>query len=120
MHMVLAVSAAHLKRLHLEAFQYDLHQQYSIAEAVHWEQGLQNHRKALAQTDKPDFDATLATVFLSIVFAFSLDDEISADAYTTIDEEKFRHAIDPMSATLGFRACRQSFGLLSTFRTPKS
>lgn len=109
MHMVLAVSAAHLKRLHLEASQLDLYRQYVLAEAGHWEQGLQNHRQALTKL-KPDFDATLATTFLSIVFAFSLDDEVSDDAYTTDDQTVFQEAVNPLMSTSGFRALRQFFG----------
>lgn len=59
---------------------------------------------------KLDFDATLATTFLTIIFTFALDDEIPLDAYTDGDEEKFRHAINPLAATGGFRALRDLFG----------
>lgn len=151
MHMVLAVSCAHLKRLHAEPSNMKLYQQYSIAEAAHWQRGLQLYQKLLqsrsnssgsrsssrrgspcpmresttwnedsagegaistpdANAPKLDFDATLATTFLTIIFTFALDDEIPLDAYTDEDEEKFRHAINPMAATGGFRALRDLFG----------
>ena len=60
--------------------------------------------------NRPDFDATLATTFLTIIFTFSLDDDIPIDAYTDSDEDKFRHAINPLAATAGFRALRGIFG----------
>lgn len=146
MHMVLAVSCAHLKRLHTEPSQVRLYQQYSIAEAAHWQTGLQLYQKLLKGNSagfsskpnaeerspafvltpdsdsglsekstgpqpndtiiKPDFDATLATTFLTIIFTFALDDDIPLDAYTDSDQEKFRHAINPLAATGGFRALR--------------
>jgi hypothetical protein len=109
MHMVLAVSAAHLKRLYLQSSKLDLQQQCSLAEAYHWEQGLQHHRKAFLG-EKLDFDSTLATTFLSIVFAFSLDDDVPSDAYSSGDDEKFQRALDPMAATTGFRALREFYG----------
>jgi hypothetical protein len=109
MHIVLAVSSAHLKRLHCDASQLRLHQQFSIAEAAHWQAGLQLYREVLA-TGKPDFDATVATTFLTIIFTFALDDDIPQDAYSGGDEDKFRHAINPLAATGGFRALRILFG----------
>ena len=109
MHMVLAVSAAHLKRLHCDISQLRLHQQYSIAEAAHWQTGLQLYQKAL-QASEPDFDATIAATFLTILFTFSLDDEIPPDAYSIGEDEKFTHAISPLAATGGFRALRDVFG----------
>ncbi len=120
MHMVLAVAAAHLKRLHQEASQYDLHRQYAIAEAAHWEQGLQSHRKALGNI-KPKFDAALATTFLCIIFTFSLDDDVPIDAYSGTDNDKFKHATDPMAAIGGFRALRQYYGeTIDSWACPKT
>lgn len=110
MHLVLAVSSAHLKRLHSDASQLHLYQRFSIAEAGHWQAGLQLYRQALTTTGKPDFDATLATTFLTIIFTFSLDDDIPQDAYAGEDDEKLRHAINPLAATGGFRALRDVFG----------
>lgn len=110
MNMVLAISSAHLKRLHGGASQLRLHQQYSIAEAVYWQTGLQLHQKELKGASKPDFDATVATLMLTIMFTFSLDDNIPQDAYVSEDDEKFRHAINPIAATGGFRALRDIFG----------
>lgn len=109
MHMVLAVSAAHLKRLYYDSSQVDYHQQYRIAEASHWDRALHFHRKAFSD-HVPNFDATLATTFLAIIFTFSLDDQVSADAYISDDKDKFQHALEPSAATLGFRALRGYFG----------
>lgn len=109
MHMVLTVSSAHLKRLHSDASQLWLQKQFSVAEAAHWEAGLQLYRQAL-NGDKPDFDATVATTFLTVIFRFSLDDNIPQDSFSGGDEDKLRHAIDPLAATGGFRALRDIFG----------
>ena len=109
MHIVLAVSSAHLKRLHSDESQLRLHQQFAIAEAAHWQCGLQLYQRALAGR-RPDFDATIATTFLTIIFTFSLDDDLPQDAYTDEDNEKLKHALNPLAATGGFRAIRDLFG----------
>lgn len=109
MHMVLAVSCAHLKRLHRDASQLRRHQQFSIAEAAHWHTGLQLYQQTLTG-EKPDFDATVATTFLTIMFTFSLDDNLPQDAFSSDDSDKLRHALNPMAATGGFRALRDLFG----------
>lgn len=109
MHMVLAVSAAHLKRLYHDSSQVDYHQQYRIAEASHWDRALHFHRKAFSN-DVLNFDATLATTFLAIIFTFSLDDHVLVDASTGNDKDTFQHALEPLAATLGFRALRGYFG----------
>ena len=93
----------------MESDQVELYQQYTVVEAKHWDQGLQNHRQALTD-GKPDFDATLATTFLSIIFSFSLDDEVPTDAYSSNDKDKIEMALAPFAATLGFRALQQFFG----------
>ena len=109
MHIVMAVSCAHLKRLHCNESQLRLRLRFSIAEAAHWQTGLQQYRQALT-TQNRDFDATVATTFLTIILAFSLDDDIPQDAYTVDDEDNLRHAINPIAATGGFRAIRDIFG----------
>ena len=109
MHIVLAVSAAHLKRLHDNIYLHNLRLKYSIAEAAHWQTGLQLYQEELSNA-KPDFDATIATTFLTVIFTFSLDDEIPSDAYMGDNNDKFSHAINPMAATSGFRALRDVFG----------
>ena len=52
----------------------------------------------------------VATVFLSVIFTFSLDDDISVDAYASDNDEKLQHALNPLAATGGFRAVRDVFG----------
>ena len=110
MNMVLAMSSAHLKRLHAGASQLKLHQTYSRAEAADGQAGLQLQQKELKGNSKPDFDATVATLMLTIMFTFSLDDDIPQDAYASEDDEKFRHAINPITVAGGFRALRDIFG----------
>ncbi|KAK3709293.1 hypothetical protein LTR37_011031 [Vermiconidia calcicola] len=115
MHILLAVSAAHLKRLHAISSQPKLHRQYSIAEAAHWQTGLRLYRQVLDEANKaagpkPDFDATLTTTFLTVYFIFSLDDDIPPDTFSSQDDEKLLHAVNPLSATAGFRVIREVYG----------
>ena len=110
MHIVMAMSSAHLKRLFADASQLRFHQQYSMTEATHWQTGLQLYREQISNPRKPDFDATIATTFLTIIFTFSLDDEVPLDAYANQEDEKFWHAINPLAATGGFRAISGLFG----------
>ena len=111
MHMVLAISAAHLKRLHDGCFEDDVRQGYAVAEATHWAQALQHHRKTLDDR-VPDLDATLATTFLSIMFSFSLDDDVPPDAYMSNENGNFQRAMRPIAAVMGFRAL-YAFGELA-------
>lgn len=113
MHMCLAVSAAHLKRLHTSASHAVLSEQFSTAEVVHWQKGLQLYRQALdsysSDSIAPDFDATVAAAFLSIIFTFALEDDLPLDAYTSQDDETFQQAINPLAATGGFKAVTKLF-----------
>lgn len=108
MHIVMAVSSAHLKRLYADQLQK--FQQFSITEAAHWQTGLKLYRESISGPPKHDFDATIATTFLTIMFTFALDDEVPLDAYGGEDEQKFQNALNPLAATGGFRAMRSIFG----------
>ena len=109
MHMTLAVSCAHLKRLIPRTSNAAVHQRYAIAEAAHWQSGLQLYRKALAGKSH-DFDGTITATFLSIIFTFALDDELPHDSYSADDPEKLMHAINPLAATGGFGVLRDVIG----------
>lgn len=109
MHMTLAVSCAHLKRLFSKDLNAGLHQRYAIAEALHWQSGLQLYRESLT-AQAHDFDGTITATFLSIIFTFALDDEIPQDSYAVDDPEKLMHAINPLAATGGFGALREILG----------
>ena len=109
MHMTLAVSCAHLKRLVPRDSNLSLHQRYAVAEASHWQSGLHLYRKALAGKEH-DFDGTITATFLSIIFTFALDDEIPQDSYAADDPEKLMHALNPLAATGGFGAIRNVLG----------
>lgn len=109
MHMTLAVSCAHLKRLFWQSGNSSLYQRYAFAEASHWQSGLQLYRRALSGKDH-DFDGTITATFLSIIFTFALDDDLPQDSYTADDPEKLTHAINPLAATGGFGALREVLG----------
>lgn len=108
-HMTLAVSCAHLKRLVSKTDSLSLHQRYAVAEASHWQSGLQLYRKALTGKTH-DFDGTITATFLSIIFTFALDDKLPQDSYAANDPEKLMHAINPLAATGGFGALRDVLG----------
>ena len=106
MHMVLAVSAAHQKRLYINDRMFRF---YSMAEASHWHSGLQLYRKHLACTDNrpkdaEEFDCVIATTFLAIIFTYALEDDLPLDTFISTDTKTFSHALDPLAATGGFRA----------------
>ena len=109
MHMTLALSAAHLRRLYAASAQEQLQQQSALAEATHWQEGLQIYQKEI-QASNRDFDAMVATTFLTIIFTFALDDNVPVNAYETSNDDSLHHAISPMAATGGFRALRHVFG----------
>lgn len=96
MHMVLAISCAHQRRLGIETS--------PIAEATHWEQGLRLHRNNLATLkpgqSKRSWDAIVATTFLTIMYTFSLDDDLPSNSLLGSDEA-FEHAMAPMQAIGG-------------------
>jgi len=109
MHMTLAVSCAHLKRLATVACHTDYSRRYAIAEARHWQSGLELYQVAL-KGRAHDFDGALAATFLTIIFTFALDDQLPRDSYTSGDREKLMHAINPLAATGGFGALRVILG----------
>lgn len=110
MHLTLAVSSAHLKRLVPRALNPRLHQCYALAEASHWQRGLRLYRAALAARHH-DSDATITATFLSIIFTFALDDALPPDSYAAADDpDKLTHALNPLAATAGFGALRALLG----------
>lgn len=109
MHMTLAVSCAHLKRLVPLDRNAGLHQRYALAEALHWQEGLQLYRKAITGSEH-DFDGTITATFLSIIFTFALDDDIPQDSFVVDAPEKLMHAVNPLAATGGFRVLRDVLG----------
>ena len=112
MHMTLAVSAAHLKRLRADVpTTHD-----AVSEAQHWQQGLLLHRKELAEPPHEydtRYDARVETTFLTIIYLCALDDRLPLDAFLNGSEETLLHAISPMAACNGFRALRINAGPLT-------
>ncbi|CAK1364857.1 unnamed protein product [Cercospora beticola] len=99
MHMVLAISCAHQRHVG--------HSASLLAEATHWENGLQLHRKNLT-TMKPgqsidQWDALVATTFLSIMYTFSMHEE-GLEGTTLSDEHGLEHFFTPLETTGGFRS----------------
>lgn len=111
MHMVLAVSSGHQRRL------LDVHGQQKqlrtleFAEAGHWHRGLQLYQADLARkvqpsngTSKSGFDAIVAAMLITIVFTFALEDGSAHNDRPASDNEFITRILNPMASTGGFRA----------------
>lgn len=110
MHMVLAVSAGHQKRLLESNSQRKRLHDLGLAEATHWHHGLKMFQEELAQSRPPpgperfDFDAMVAAMFLTIVFTFSMDDQHDIDALSMDNDSFVDSIINTMASTGGFCA----------------
>ncbi|KAK1058953.1 hypothetical protein LTR74_013010 [Friedmanniomyces endolithicus] len=114
MHMLLAVSSAHLKRLTLASITPEASRRSSLAEAEHWHNGLALYRAALAsRSTAHNVDALIGTTFLSVIFAFALEDQIPANAFLTNYDEAVAHALSPLAAGSGILALDQAVPMQS-------
>ena len=110
MHMLLAVSSAHLKRLAPNSNTLRKRRSYAMAEAKHWQGGLLLYQEALATPGgKQNVDALISTTFLSVIFAFALEDQIPEDAFITDYDKSVAHALSPMAAGSGIIALGEAF-----------
>lgn len=111
MHMVLAVSSGHQRRL------LDVHGQQKqlrtleFAEAGHWHRGLQLYQADLARKVQPSngasksgFDAIVAAMLITIVFTFALEDGSAHNDRPASDNEFITRILNPMASTGGFKA----------------
>lgn len=110
MHMVIAVSSGHQRRLFNGTGQERGLRKLDLAEATHWHQGLQLYQAELARKDAPpgpgrtDFDALLAAMFLTIVFTFANGDRTLERTMIPHGNTFVEQIITPMASTGGFRA----------------
>jgi hypothetical protein len=111
MHMVLAVSSGHQRRL-LDVYggQKQL-RALEFAEASHWHRGLQLYQSDLARKVKPSegasdagFDAVVAAMLITIVFTFALEDGSGHNDRPSSDNEFITRTLNPMASTGGFGA----------------
>ncbi|TKA62933.1 hypothetical protein B0A55_12314 [Friedmanniomyces simplex] len=111
MHMLLAVSSAHLKRLAPASNTPEETRLSAVAEAEHWQNGLSLYRAALAAPatrSKQNVDALIGTTFLSVIFAFALEDQIAPDAFLTEYDKSVAHVLIPMAAGSGIIALNEA------------
>ena len=111
MHMMLAVSSAHLKRFVPASNTLEGRRPYAIAEARHWQNGLALYRSALATSAarvKQNVDALISTTFLSVIFAFALEDRVPLNAFVGDYDNAVAHALSPMAAGSGIIALGQT------------
>ncbi|KAJ0107188.1 uncharacterized protein J7T55_007558 [Diaporthe amygdali] len=114
LHMVLAVSTAHFRRLTSAHRSSKNLRCLRITEAVHWQKGLQLYQKRLSLAAfGHEFDSIVATTFLAILFTFAMDDEVPSDAYTASDARSRSLSFGPWVAITGFRALNCVRGALS-------
>ena len=110
MHMVLAVSSGHKRRLLKGIGQERSLRKLDLAEFTHWNHGLRLYRTELARQDAPpgpgrsDFDALLAAMFLTIVFTFATEDQSFGSPAGSRERSFVEQVIIPMASTGGFRA----------------
>jgi hypothetical protein len=109
MHMVLAVSSGHQRRLLKTHGQKEQLRELSISEASHWNDGLQLYQGELVRKNPPpgpartDFDAMIAAMFLTTVFAFASEDG-TLDDDSSGDGDFMGRILNPMASTVGFKA----------------
>lgn len=112
MHMVLAVSSGHQRRLLQTHGQKEQLRELGIVEASHWQDGLQLYQGELVRKDPPpgpartDFDSMIAAMFLTTVFAFASEDGTLGNSSTaSCDNDDFvGRILNPMASTVGFKA----------------
>ena len=119
MHMVLALSSGHQRRL------LDVHGQQKqlraleFAEAGHCHRGLQLYQADLArkvqplqETSKSGFDAMVAAMLITIVFTFALEDGSAHNDRPASDNEFIPRILNPMASTGGFKAIQLIYDAL--------
>ncbi|KAI5244152.1 hypothetical protein E4T42_07190 [Aureobasidium subglaciale] len=117
MHMILALSNAHLRRL---ANRTESSANHALLEAVHWQRGLQNYRTAVSLADPTASqeygDALVTGSLLSLYYSTTLDGEMAPDAFIVDYEAAVETMLAPLALSHGLRALRMTLG---TF-TPSS
>jgi hypothetical protein len=110
MHMVLAVSTGHQRRLLQTHGQKEQLRELGILEASHWQDGLQLYQGELSRKFPPsgpartDFDSIIAAMFLTTVFTFASEDGTLDTNFKTGDDDDFGRILSPMDSTVGFKA----------------
>lgn len=110
MHLVLAVSAGHQRRLLASDGQVAQVRELEYAEVSHWNDGLQMYQVELARKNpppgpaRPDFDAMVAAMLLTIVFTFALEDGTARNHLVSGDNVFVQRVLNPMASTSGFKA----------------
>ncbi|KAK5105658.1 hypothetical protein LTR62_002508 [Meristemomyces frigidus] len=115
MHMLLAVSSAHLKWLRSATKRLQESRLYAIAEAEHGQTGLSLYQAALVAAgsgSEQNMDALISTTFLSVIFAFRLEDQVSSNAFSTDYDTAVAHALGPLAAGSGIIALGEAFRVL--------
>ncbi|KAF2716730.1 hypothetical protein K431DRAFT_234731 [Polychaeton citri CBS 116435] len=112
MHMVLAISAAHMKRLAGGCHARTVTPSYEAIEAKHWQHGLQMYQAKLSSPNgvRGEFDSIVATTVLSTFVSYAIDDEVPRDVFSNLNKDAFDSALSPLGATSGFRALRILYG----------
>lgn len=93
------MSYAHRRRFHVD--------DCFLAEATHWQNGLQLYRRNLVQLqqsgDEVPWDALISTTFLSIMYSFSIADD-GNDSLGLLSDEDYKRKFAPMETAAGFRS----------------
>ncbi|KAK4556255.1 hypothetical protein LTR86_006399 [Recurvomyces mirabilis] len=107
MHLALAVSAAHQGRLLRDTQDEHAVRRLRFTEIQHWQTALALHQKQMAAKELPqDVGAHVLKLSLTVIFTFSLDDDLPVDTFLDGEDAKIVHAMAPVAACNGFRALR--------------
>lgn len=110
MHMVLAVTNSHFRRLHKASEDDTLLSGITLDEATHWQAALKLYQQELGvvrqdpKTYHGSPDGVMTAAFLSIVFAFAMEDEVPEDILVNNDRNAIMNAINPFASTNAFLA----------------
>lgn len=103
------MSCAHQRHLKCDTPRYGL----ILAEATHWDRGLQLHRLHLANLqpghDNGNWDTAMAAFFLQIMLTFAIQDDAIPDR-ALCTENTFARTVDPLAAIGGFNSLFYLFG----------
>jgi hypothetical protein len=116
MHMILALSSAHLRRLYRANKTRDA--SYALLEAVHWQYGLRDHRVALSaagsNTSQERGDALVTGTLLSMYYTNCLEETVALDAFNIDYDAAVNVMLAPLAVSRGMSVLRMTLGTFTS------
>jgi len=116
-HMVLAVAFGHLKHLESVSTESSQCHAYALAQAMHWQNGLELYRAALsnvAQPGKHKGDAIIGTTFLAVICAHIMEDEVWFEEFVSNYDRAVTRILSPLAVSSGVKALNNTAGLFDS------